>query len=215
MTDWPFTGLRRGAYGVVYADPPWGFLSYSGSLMTPHRHSSCEDHYRTMTFDELCDLPVSELAKPDAALFMWVVDSHLDVALALGKAWGFKYKTRAFEWLKSTKDGTGYRISMGYYTRKQCESCLLFTRGAPRRIEKGVRQIIEEPIRRHSQKPDETYRRIERLLPGPYCELFATQRWPGWEGWGHGYPNDTRRHLTSLIDGFRERIGAGSPEPGD
>jgi N6-adenosine-specific RNA methylase IME4 len=129
---------------------------------------------------------------------MWVVDSHLDVAIDLGKAWGFKYKTRAFEWLKIKKDvevrdgatyaAVDFRISMGYWTRKQTESCLLFTKGSPRRIEKGVRQIIAAPIRQHSRKPDETYNRIERLVHGPYCELFATKRQEGWDGWGRDFP---------------------------
>lgn len=184
MSAWPFNGLKQGHYGTILADPPWAFLSYSGSLMTPHRHSSCEDHYPTLTFDQLCCFPVAQLAAPDCALFLWVVDSHLDIAIGLGRVWGFKYKTRAFEWLKSKQNSEGYRISMGYWTRKQCESCLLFTRGSPRRQAKDVRQIIEEPIREHSRKPDEAYSRIERLVAGPYAELFATHHWPGWDGWG-------------------------------
>lgn len=196
-----FEGL--GTYGAILADPPWAFKTYSGNHDIPHRkedHQSAVDWYPTMKIDDLCALPVKSLAASDCALFMWVVDSHLDVALKLGEAWGFKYKTRAFEWLKSTKNGNGYRISMGYWTRKQTESCLLFTRGAPRRKEKGVRQIIEEPIRQHSRKPDEVYRRIERLVGGPYCELFATRRWPGWHGWGRDYPPDLATAFDRLTD---------------
>lgn len=192
-----FDGLCTGFYGALLIDPPWGFLTYSGNRVTAHRAAT--DWYDTMTIRELESLPVSSLAAPDCAVFLWVVDSHLDVAIDLGKAWGFKYKTRAFEWIKTKKDieiredGAGYgevdfRISMGYWTRKQSESCLLFTRGKPSRLDKGVRQLIPAPIREHSRKPDEVYRRIERLVVGPYCELFATQRWEGWDGWGRDFP---------------------------
>jgi N6-adenosine-specific RNA methylase IME4 len=102
----------------------------------------------------------------------------------VGRAWGFTYKTRAFEWLKVKVNGDGYAMGMGYWTRKQSESCLLFTRGSPRRQARDVREIIEQPRREHSRKPDESYRRIERLVGGPYAELFATERRSGWDGWG-------------------------------
>jgi len=49
--------------------------------------------------------------------------------------------------------------------------------------------VIEDPRREHSRKPDEVYRRIEQLVAGPYCELFATQFWPGWSSWGDGLPS--------------------------
>lgn len=142
-----------------------------------------------MTLADLRTLPVAELAAPDCALFLWVVDHLLDECIDVGKAWGFKYKTRAFEWLKTRQDGQAFAIGMGFWTRKQAESCLLFTRGKPRRMSKSVRQIIEEPRREHSRKPDDAYRRIEELVAGPYCELFATRRWPGFDGWGRDYPD--------------------------
>jgi N6-adenosine-specific RNA methylase IME4 len=161
-----------------------------------------------MTMESLRVLPVASLAAKDCALFLWVVDSHLDVAIDLAKSWGFKYKTRAFEWLKSTKSGNGYRISMGYWSRKQSESCLLFTRGSPKRLSKGVKQIIEEPIREHSRKPDEAYRRIEALVAGPYCELFAKRRWPGWDGWGDEYPplDNREAEMLALTVAIRELL---------
>lgn len=192
-----FNGLCTGFYGGLLVDPPWPFRIYSGTDNTPSRTKV--DPYPVMSLADLAGLPVAQLAAPDCALFLWVVDAQLDRCIDMGKAWGFEYKTRAFEWIKTKKDveiledGAGYgevdfRIGMGYWTRKQTESCLLFTRGKPPRLDKGVRQLIPAPIREHSRKPDETYRRIERLVAGPYCELFATQRWPGWDGWGRDFP---------------------------
>jgi N6-adenosine-specific RNA methylase IME4 len=73
---------------------------------------------------------------------------------------------------------------MGYWSRKQTEQCWLFTRGRPARLGKDVRQIIEGPRREHSRKPDETYERIQKLVAGPYVEIFARQKYPGWDQWG-------------------------------
>lgn len=173
--------LPAGRYGAILADPPWAFRTWSGKTGTPHR--TANDHYGTVALHGLASLPVRDIAAPDAALFMWAVDSHLDAAIDLGRAWGFRFKTLAFVWAKTTARGT-HRIGMGYWTRKQCEVCLLFTRGKPRRRSKGVRQLICAPRREHSRKPDDIYDRIEALVDGPYCELFGRQEWPGWTAWG-------------------------------
>lgn len=186
--------LPAGHFGCILADPPWAFRTFSGENMTPHR--CAEDHYRTMTFDEMAALPVGERAAKDCALFMWVVGSHLVEAIKLAEVWGFEYKTDAFYWLKSrlrdadqidlfTDDVPELRQGFGYWTRKQIEPCLLFTRGSPARRSAGVRQAITEPRREHSRKPDCQYDRIEALVGGPYLELFARQARPGWNAWGN------------------------------
>lgn len=186
------SALPTGPFGCILADPPWAFKTFSGKRGTPHR--SANDHYVTTDTRVLADMPVASVAAKDCALFMWVVDSHLDQALDLGRAWGFGFKTVAFIWLKETENGRQLdiwngesepRISMGYWTRKQAEICLLFTRGKPARLSKGVRQIIRDRRREHSRKPDEQYERIEALVGGPYLEMFARQSRPGWSSWGH------------------------------
>lgn len=174
--------LPQGPFGCVLADPPWSFKTWSGKTGTPHR--TANDHYITTETGKLCDIPVADVCAKDCALFMWVVDSHIADAIDLGRAWGFEIKTRAFTWRKLTVNGTA-KIGMGYWTRKQTEMCLLFTRGKPKRKDKGVREIIDAPRREHSRKPDEQYDRIQRLVDGPYLELFARQAWPGWDAWGN------------------------------
>lgn len=194
-----FPGLSRGTYGAILADPPWPFRIWSGTDNTPHRTD--EDHYLVMSIEKLMSMRVSKLSLPDCALFLWVVDAQLPACIRVGEAWGFTYKTRAFEWIKVKKivdSDTGSHnvgtledgdigIGMGYWTRKQTESCLLFTRGKPKRMDAGVRQTIIASRRQHSRKPDETYNRIERLVQGPYCELFARYHRTGWAGWGDDY----------------------------
>ena len=73
---------------------------------------------------------------------------------------------------------------MGYWTRANPEQCLLATRGSPKRVAKDVRRLVVEKRREHSRKPDEIYSRIERLLDGPYLELFARQTRTGGDSLG-------------------------------
>lgn len=169
-------------YGVILADPPWSFATYGGKQATSHR--SAEDHYSTMSHADLLALPIKELAAKDAALFLWVVDSHFPEALALGRAWGFEFKTCAFIWVKTTRDGDP-RMGMGYWSRKETEQLWLFTKGKPKRLSMGVRQLIFAPKREHSRKPDEQYAKIEALVGGPFIEIFARQRYPGWDQYGN------------------------------
>ena len=186
--------LPPGPFACIYADPPWAFRTYSGEKMTPHR--CAEDHYRTMDFAALSALPVADVAAKDCALFMWVVGSHFEEAFRLAGAWGFSFKTDAFYWLKQrlidadqadlfTGDIAEPRMGFGYWTRKQIEPCLLFTRGSPRRLSASVRQAIIEPRREHSRKPECARDRIEALVDGPYLELFARSTRPGWSSWGN------------------------------
>jgi N6-adenosine-specific RNA methylase IME4 len=158
-------------YGAILADPPWDFRVWSA------KGKGRSPAYSTISFENLSVLPVAERAASNAALFLWVVDSHLPVALALIEAWGFVYKTIGMVWIKPS-------IGMGYWTRKESEICLLATRGKPKRVNADVRQVIQAPRRQHSRKPDDIYKRIERLVDGPYLEMFARQRWPDWDQWG-------------------------------
>lgn len=173
--------LPAGPFSCILADPPWAFETYGQHHTTPHRGAN--DHYRVMQAADLLRLPVGDVAAKDAALFMWVVDSHMDEALELGRAWGFEFKTCAFVWVKSKLGGWPV-VGMGYWTRKQTEQCWLFTRGSPKRLSKGVEQIIHCPRGAHSAKPDRQYEHIEALVGGPYLELFARSARPGWSAWG-------------------------------
>lgn len=76
-------------YGIIYADPPWRYDRKHGSGVA-------ENHYPTMSIEEICALPVSELAAKDSALFLWATFPQLNEAFRVIDAWGFKYKTLAF-----------------------------------------------------------------------------------------------------------------------
>jgi N6-adenosine-specific RNA methylase IME4 len=170
-----------GGFGCILADPPWHFETYDGKLAVPTKG---EDPYRTMTREALLTIPLKDVCAKHSALFMWVVDSHLDQALALGRSWGFTFKTCAFVWVKSREHFKPVP-TMGYWTRKQTEQCWLFTRGSPKRLSRDVEQIIYCGRGAHSSKPEYQYERIEALVGGPYLELFARITRPGWTSWGN------------------------------
>lgn len=176
------SAMPQGHYGAILCDPPWAFRAYRNKLAIAQR--SAESHYTVAHTDSLATLPVGGLAARNCALFMWTVDSHLDQGIELMRSWGFTYKTIAFVWIKTAANGQP-RIGMGLWTRKSSEVCLMGAIGKPPRIGRGVRQVIMAPRREHSRKPDEQYERIQALVNGPYCELFARQRRPGWDAWGN------------------------------
>ena len=167
-------------YHVILADPPWTFATYSQK----GKGRSAEAHYDCMSIADIKSLPVADWAASDCALFLWVTDPTLPQALEVLAAWGFVYKTVAFTWVKTTRDGTPFPIGCGYWTRANPELCLLGTRGRPQRLSRSVRQLVFAPRREHSRKPDEVYELIEKLVAGPYLELFGRAPRAGWDSWG-------------------------------
>jgi N6-adenosine-specific RNA methylase IME4 len=189
-------------YGVIYADPPWHFKNFSSR----GEGRNAVAHYDCLTIDEIAKLPVAELAADNCALFLWATDPLLDKALYVIKAWKFQFKTVGFYWAKLNKSADVSRITendffcgLGYWTRANVEQCLLATRGTPPRLVGDVRRLIIDKRREHSRKPDEVFRRIERLARGPYLELFARETRRNWDTWGieaglfDGGSTETRR----------------------
>lgn len=185
-----------GGYRAILADPPWRFNTWNKTGVVAARAStttykSASVHYCTMPLDEIKALPIAALAAPDCALFVWTCWPMLLESLQLIETWGFKFKTCGFFWTKAHagqielfRDDIDALMGQGYWTRSNGEPCLLATRGSPKRLNADVRQGIIEPRREHSRKLDCVHERIERLVAGPYLELFARQSRSGWSTWG-------------------------------
>jgi site-specific DNA-methyltransferase (adenine-specific) len=180
-------------YAAIMIDPPWQFKVWSKD--TGHGRSA-ESYYPTLDIEQMKRLPIQRFMADDCAVFMWATWAMLPEALSLGIAWGLEYKTLAFDWLKLTKNGK-WHMGMGYWTRANSEPCLLFTRGKPKRKDRGVRQLIAEDRQMplfepliahtlaHSTKPDEAYNRVERLVDGHYLDVFARRKRKGWDAIGN------------------------------
>lgn len=168
-------------YKVIYIDPPW---KYDDTASAGKRGAVYK--YPVLSLNDLKKLKLKEIADDDCAMFMWVTFPQLEVALELIKAYGFKFKTVAFCWVKLNKKKQTPFIGMGRWTRSNAEICLFATRGKPKRVSAAVQQIIMSPIEKHSKKPDETRNRIVDLVGDvPRIELFARESISGWTSVGN------------------------------
>ena len=174
----PFPGND---YKVIYADPPW---SYNDKAAAGNRGASFK--YPTIHLKDLYNLPVGSIASANCALFMWATAPLLPDAFKLIEAWGFAYKTVAFTWVKKNKVADSYFWGMGNYTRANAEYVLLGIKGKPKRVAANVHSVVDSKIRRHSHKPDEVRDRIVDLMGNvKRIELFARDRYEGWDVWGN------------------------------
>ena len=167
-------------YNIIYADPPWKHDAWINGDKAPNLH------YKTMETADICKLPVSTLSDNDCVLFLWATFPHIQDALDVIKAWGFKYSTAAFVWVKKNKGKDTPFFGCGAWTRANSEVCLLATKGTIQRLDASISQIVESPIEEHSKKPDVVRELIERLVGKlPRVELFCRHPAEGWDVWGN------------------------------
>ena len=176
-----FDGLN-GRFSTILIDPPWRFQNRTGKVAPEHKRLR---RYPTMSFEEIAALAVAVHAEEKSHLYMWCPNALLFEALQIMKAWGFKYKTNIV-WYKVRKDGGPDGRGVGFYFRNVTELLLFGVRGGMRTLKPGRRQVnvIIRRKQEHSRKPEDQYRIIEECSPGPYLELFARERIPGWTQWG-------------------------------
>ena len=174
----------------IFSDPQWIPNEAPGvsldCLSDPAKKTLCYFNTETNCACILGMRYFGELAAKDCALFLWITFPCLCEALEVLTAWGFSYKTVAFVWVKQNRRNDDLFTGMGYWTRANAEICILATKGHPKRVDAGVRQVILSHIEEHSKKPDEARERIVRLMGDiPRVELFARQSPEGWDVWGN------------------------------
>ena len=179
-------------FEILYADPPWEYGNVQHNGKGRPTTGGAATHYPTMTIADLKRLDVPSITAPDALMFMWSSSPHLDQAVDLLRAWGFKWATVGFVWDKQ-------RVNPGFYTMSQCELCLVGKRGripTPRGA-RNVRQFVSSLRGEHSEKPAEVRTRIEAMFPTQSkIELFARVRSPGWHAWGNEVESDVQLGVT-------------------
>jgi N6-adenosine-specific RNA methylase IME4 len=175
----------------LYADPPWKY--------SDKRHGRGGVSYKTMTDAQIRGLQVQRIVADHCALFLWTTKPFMPVALSVMRAWGFEFKTIAFDWVKRGESGK-LAWGNGAWTRANAEHVLLGVRGKPRRVSAAVHSVIEAPRGEHSAKPAEVRDRIVKLMGDvPRLELFARVASPGWYRWGDRAPKgDGHLPLTAL-----------------
>ena len=175
-------GLRQ--FSTVLADPPWQFVNRTGKIAPEHSRLA---RYPTMKLDEIQALPVPQIVKPTAHLYLWCPNALLPDGLAVMKAWDFTYKGNIV-WHKIRKDGGSDGRGVGFYFRNVTELLLFGVRGKAARTLAPARSqvnLLATRKREHSRKPDEQYEIIEACSPDPYVELFARGTRADWLSWGN------------------------------
>jgi N6-adenosine-specific RNA methylase IME4 len=179
-----FSSLKGKSFGTILADPPWQFTNRTGKIAPEHKRLN---RYSTMSLDEICSLPVQNIAAIPSHLYLWVPNALLNEGLCVMKSWGFEYKSNII-WQKVRKDGEPDGRGVGFYFRNTTEILLFGIRGKnARTLQRGRSQVnvIKSQKREHSRKPDEQYEIIQDCSWGPYLELFARGPRDGWDVWGN------------------------------
>lgn len=169
----------EGLYRTIYADPPWAERG-GGKIKR-----GADRHYNLMSLEEIKALPVETLVHSDGChLYLWTTNNFLPSALECVKAWGFEYVT-IVTWLKD-------RQGLGQYYRGITEHCIFAVTPSrlPYKISKdgkrrqGVTGFYEKKTE-HSRKPKKMREMIECVSYGPRIELFAREKFKGWDSWGN------------------------------
>lgn len=185
-------------YKIIYIDPPWRYRdkAHAGKRGVDYK-------YPSMTDASIMALPINKIADDNAALFLWITMPRLPIAFDVMKAWGFKYKTNAFTFVKQNKVADSYFIGGGSYTRANPELCLLGFNGIPlKRQSKKVQQLIVSHRQEHSQKPAEVRDRIVQLFGDvSRIELFSRSINNGWTCVGNAIDGkDINTALNEIIN---------------
>lgn len=216
-------------YQLIYADPPW---TYGNKIS----NGAANNHYKTMSLEDLKRLPVWLLYEPDSVLAMWYTGTHSEEARELAEAWGFRIRTmKGFTWVKfnalaeqrfnAALDAgelscfydlldmlnAETRMNGGNHTRANTEDVLIATRGRGLvRASAAVKQVVYSCLGDHSEKPWEVRNRLEKLYGEvSRIELFARQECPGWDRWGNECENSIDIEpgfIAKLIDFKSERM---------
>ncbi len=171
-------------FGTIYADPPWKYDNQA-------TRASTDNHYVTMSVEDIAALPIGKLAADNAHLHLWTTNAFLFKCPAIMEAWGFEYKSM-FVWCKP-------QMGLGNYWRVATEIMLLGVRGSASFRDNGLINWAAIDRGEHSAKPEQIRHLIERASPGPYLELFGRDAVSGWAVWGNEISRDLfHQHLAAI-----------------
>ncbi|WP_433576806.1 MT-A70 family methyltransferase [Nocardia brasiliensis] len=169
MTEQSNLSLTPRRYGALIVDPPWD-VNQKGS-------KGAIRHYNLMTLSEIKAMPIAELTEPDSHCWIWCTNATLRDAYDVLEAWQFVPRS-PLTWIKP-------RLGLGSFLRNMTEHVILGTRGnAPVKFRSQGTWMFA-PVQEHSRKPEEFYQIVKRVSHGPYLELFARRREPGFDAWGN------------------------------
>ena len=164
------TSVPSGLFDVVVVDPPWNY----GREYDPES-SRVANPYPEMSQHELLSLEIP--SAENCVMWLWTTHQFIWDAKELLDEWGFTYKA-CLTWNKE-------KIGMGHWLRMQCEFCLLAVKGKPVWDNTSFRDIISEPRREHSRKPEAFYEMVNAICYGSKLDYFSRQEREGWSVFGN------------------------------
>ncbi len=169
-------------YQFIVGDPSWPYTKFSNDNIEIGDAKKRITPYRPMTVEDIKSLPVNEIAEKNSVLLLWTTGPHNQSALEVVEAWGFKYITWQFAWLKRNKNIHSFHTGYGHYTGSNTEICILAKKGKGLPVLRhGINQIFDGPITTHSKKPHVFRQRSEQIFGNvSRIELFARNNIPGW-----------------------------------
>ena len=161
-------------FTTIVIDPPWDW----GDEGDVNQLGRAKPDYATMSLEELKKIPIDNITKPDAHIYLWVTNRSLPKGFELLKEWGFRYIT-CLTWCKPS-------FGMGNYFRGSTEQILFGVKGSLSLKRKDVGTWFEANRGKdgHSSKPEEFYKLIESCSPGLYLDYFGRTKKDGWFTYG-------------------------------
>jgi len=172
-------------YQIIYADPPWqsepGWFNNKAWKKTKF-----ENHYLTMSIDEICKLGVNGIANKDCHLYLWTTSRNLlkGDAWTVMIAWGFR-PINVLTWCKT-------QFGLGNYFQNNTEHLIFGVKGQMSTLDTaGHGTYFIQKRRKHSQKPLIVKDWIVKWSGDlPRIELFAREKTDGWDVWGNEAESD-------------------------
>jgi N6-adenosine-specific RNA methylase IME4 len=166
----------KGLYDVVSIDPPWPYEGNNKSITSFDAVGRrVANPYPEMSIQEIKEIELPLMN--DAVVLLWTTHKFLPDAFDILKTWGLEYKA-TLVWNKE-------KIGMGAWLRMQTEFCLLGIKGKPFWNAKDIRDIISEPRREHSRKPEIFYEMVNDITVGRKIDFFSREKRNGWEAFGN------------------------------
>jgi len=160
----------EGTFDVIVIDPPWSYKREYDPTS-----SRVANPYPEMAQEELYNLSIP--ANNNCVMWLWTTHQFIWDAKDLLDYWSFDYKATLI-WDKE-------KIGMGHWLRMQTEFCLLGIKGKPIWDNTTYRDIIREPRREHSRKPDAFYDMVESICYGSKLDYFSRNKRDGWAAFGN------------------------------
>jgi len=174
-------------YKTIVADPPW-LPSLGATWKEAVGKPRPQNVYQCLSVAEISAFKIP--SENQAHLYLWCLSQHADWGFSVARAWGFDPVTM-LTWIKPG-------LGVG---RFQCNTeQIIIARKGPRQGNPfgfGGRNAsatggtaFNWARGRHSEKPAEFFKMVEKISPGPFLEMFARKPRVNWDIWGDEVVSD-------------------------